>query len=226
MNARPPDEPIRERPIQRPVETQRTTGVTADAAAMQTTFRDRVRWGPIVAGVFTALTTLVIMTILGLAIGMSAFEPDETGARTIGTAAAIWGIISALLAFFLGGWVAGRNAQGSPEDNGAINGFLVGAATIAVMLWLIGAGMGNLLGLVGANVDAITQIVDDANVSQEDVATITQENYDDARDAAWGTLAGLVVALAAATAGGAMGRPDRTVIAAPGATRRPATQPH
>lgn len=230
MNARHPNDPAGDRPVQRPVTTERAD-VTADAAALEPSFRDRVRWGPIVAGVFTALTTLLVMTVLGLALGLSAFEPDETGARTVGTAAAIWGIISAVLAFFLGGWVAGRNALGTgAEDNGAINGFLVGAATIVIMLWMIGSGLGNLMGLAGANIDTISGVLDEpiSQISGEDVtesvAPTAQESYDEARDSAWATLAGLVVALSAAAAGGALGHPDRAIVTTSGPARRTVPQ--
>ena len=218
MNAQHPNEPTGARPVERPVRDDRAYAVN-DLDANEPAFRDRVRWGPIVAGVFTALTTLLVMTILGLAIGLTAFEPDDTGARTVSTAAAIWGIITAVLAFFLGGWVAGRNALGSATENGAINGFLVGAATIVVMLWMIGAGLGNLMGLAGANIDEISQLTADEPVTTltgeevtDAVVPTAQENYDDARNSAWGTLAGLVVALAAAAAGGALGHPDRAMV--------------
>lgn len=226
MSTRHPDDPTAGQPVQRPATIEH--GVT-DAAAVEPTFRDRVRWGPIVAGVFTALTTLLVMTVLGLALGLTAFEPGETGERTVGTAAAIWGILTAVLAFFLGGWMAGRNALGSATDNGAVNGFLVGAATIVLILWMIGTGLGNLMGLAGANINEITQIAFDQPITAVEGEQVAQvlptENYEAARDSAWSTLAGLVVALTAATAGGALGRPDRTIVTTRTPTRRTATQP-
>lgn len=227
MNA---DNPIRQNSEPgRPRSEARTDVIEHEVP--ETAMRDRIRWGPIVAGVFTAMTTLLVMTVLGLALGLTAFEPGDTGERTLGTAAAVWGIVTGLLAFFLGGWVAGRNALGAPGENGAINGFLVGAATIVVMLWMIGAGLGNLMGLVGANVSEITQVVFDQPITAvtgeeaADAVPVAQENYDAARDSAWGTLAGLVVALAAAAAGGAAGHPDRqAVVTRRSASGRPAAQ--
>lgn len=230
MNTQHPNDPANERLVQRSVDTGSARGVI-DAEEVEPSFRDRVRWGPIVAGVFTALTTLVVMTVLGLALGMTAFEPGETGGRTVGTAAAIWGIITAVLAFFLGGWMAGRNALGSAHENGAVNGFLVGAVTVIIMLWMIGTGLGNLMGLAGANIDEITRLTGQqiTQISGEEVAeTVTptaRENYDEARNTAWGTLAALVVALSAAAAGGALGHPDRAMVTTRTPARRTATQP-
>lgn len=223
---RPNNQSRTETPIHREVVEGGPTGTSNEPM-----FRDRVRWGPIVAGVLTALTTLLVMTVLGLAIGTTAFEPGETGARTVGTAAAIWGILSALLAFFVGGWVAGRNALASASDNGALNGFLVGAATIVVMLWMVGAGVGNLLGLAGSNVDQIANInnvqsaIEQPAETGEAVTTTAQDNYEEARNSAWGTFAGLVIALGAATAGGVLGHPNSAMIATGTRTRRTTSVP-
>src|SRR5215208_7094497 len=37
--------------------------------------RDRVQWGPILAGTLASLGTLFLLSLLGLAVGASAFEP-------------------------------------------------------------------------------------------------------------------------------------------------------
>ena len=120
--------------------------------------RDRVRWGPIVAGLVTALTTLVVMTVLGVGLGFAAFEPDETGIATIGTAAGIWGALSGLLAFLLGGFVAGASSSVRATGNGALNGFIMGAAAIALTIWLVGSGIGNVLGAAAANLGELGSV--------------------------------------------------------------------
>lgn len=71
--------------------------------------KNRVQFGPIIAGVLTTIVTMLILTVLGLAIGASALEPREAG-DALGMGAAIWGIVSAVISFFLGGWVAAKTA--------------------------------------------------------------------------------------------------------------------
>src|ERR671913_1931284 len=71
--------------------------------------RDRIRWGPIIAGVVAAFAVLLFLTVLGIALGLSALGGDD-GARTWGTAAGIWGGLTLLVAFFVGGWMAARSA--------------------------------------------------------------------------------------------------------------------
>ena len=82
----------------------------------------------------------------------------------ISTPAWIWGIATAVISFFLGGFVAAKSAAVGGSSRGLLNGLIVGAATIVVTLWLLGTGVGTLLGAgatapgdavnVGQNVNA------------------------------------------------------------------------
>jgi hypothetical protein len=188
------------------------SGGTTDTAAYApvetdaTLRKDRVRWGPIFAGLLTTIATLVVLTVLGLAIGMTALDPGETGQFDLGTAAAIWGAVSALVAFFLGGWVASRTAAVDGAASGTTNGIMVGVAAIALLIWMVGAGLGNLLGVMGANLNQMADIartVDPATA--EEALPTAQAAYENTRDTAWGTFIGLVLALAAAALGGYLG---------------------
>ena len=43
--------------------------------------RDRVHWGPIVAGLLTALTTLLLLSLLGLAVGLTTVNAGTAAAQ-------------------------------------------------------------------------------------------------------------------------------------------------
>lgn len=186
-----------------------STAYTGDTEALQ--MKDRVRWGPILAGVLTTIASMIILTVLGLAIGLSAFEPNDVGEGTVSTAAAVWGAAIALISFFLGGWVAAKASAVAGAPSGGLNGFIVGAATIVLLLWMISTGLGNLLGSVGVNVSNIADIGNTVQNQAADVdaAQVAQNNYDEARNSAWGTLAGLVLPLLAAMLGGFVGHNER-----------------
>ena len=185
--------------------------------------RNRVQWGPIMAGLLTTIATMIVLTILGLAIGASAFDPADDGS-TIGTAAGIWGAISAIIAFFLGGVVAAKTAAVGGPGSGMINGFMVGATALAFILYLTSTGLGNLLGTVGTNIGEIANLAQDFNQSgvvepaqaqdaaQDAVAAVdisAEDAFDTAKDSAWGTLIGILLALGAATVGGLAGHNTR-----------------
>ena len=171
---------------------------------------DRVRWAPILAGVAVALASLLVLTVMGLAVGLAAFESDELGGGTFTTASAIWGIASGLAAFALGGWFAAYTAGVTGSSNGMLNGVMVGVTAIVLMLWFIGAGLGNLLGAVAGNLDAVM------NVGQQVAGTADATMvYEQAQSNSWISLAGLMSALIASGLGGWIGHRERATLFVP-----------
>ena len=130
--------------------TGMTTATTGDIvqATQVVTPRDRVRWGPILAGLLTALGTFVLLSLLATAIGVQgvnvAREGDEA-ARNIGIVSAIIGLLS----FLLGGFIAARTSAVRGRWNGLLNGFLVWALGLLLLLALAALGIGGLLGDAG-----------------------------------------------------------------------------
>ena len=174
------------------------------------TVRNRVQWGPIIAGLLTTVASMLVLSVLGLAIGSSAFEPRDSG-ETIGTAAAIWGAASAIISFFIGGWVAAKTAAVGGGFGGLMNGLMVGATALALILYLTGTGLGNLFGTIGANLGDIANVAQDtggANAVAGATDNATQA-FTDAEEGAWGTLGGLVLALGASALGGLVGHNKR-----------------
>lgn len=185
---------------------------------------DRVRWGPIFAGFVTALTTLLLLSLFGLAFGLTVADTTAPAVRAggvapsgSGTGAAIWGGVSALIAFGLGGLVAGQTAAVFARRWGALNGMLVFFLAVPFTLWLAGQGLGTVLGtlgnysaalgisagtaqnLAGAAVNQAGQVA--ASVQPVDVARAAEN----ARNAAWGTLLAMGLGIGASALGGAMG---------------------
>jgi hypothetical protein len=117
---------------------------------------DVVRWGPIVAGVVSAFTVLLFLTVLGIALGLSALS-GENASQGWGTAAGIWGGLSLLVAFFVGGWMAGRSAVPGLDRNGLLNGFVTGAATLLLLLWLATTALTGALGFFAGTVSGLAE---------------------------------------------------------------------
>lgn len=110
---------------------------------------DRVRWGPIFAGLFAALSTLIVLSILGLAVGLTSYDAGDP-LRNFGIGAGIWGAVSTLVAFLLGGWLAARTAAASGRGNGVLNGAMVWIVAIPLILYLVSSGLGSLLNTAGS----------------------------------------------------------------------------
>ena len=205
--------------------------------------RDRIRWGPIVAGVVTAFAVLLFLTVLGIALGISALGGgDDNNPQTWGTAAGIWGGLSLLVAFFFGGWMAARAAATLSESDGPLNGFVTGAATLLLLLWLattaitgaLGFFASTVSGLAGAAAPVAMEAVDQGAVPPQtetavdqaaqnpeaavptEVAQAAQQAGETASRAAgpgaWGTTIAIILAIGAATLGGMVGRNERMVL--------------
>ncbi|MDQ4000189.1 MAG: permease [Actinomycetota bacterium] len=110
--------------------------------------RDRIRWGPIWAGLLMALASILLLSVLALAIGAQAVEligAAGTVATITGWATAIIGLI----AFFVGGWVAGATSAVRGTVAGLLNGLLVWALGIVLILVFSALGVGQLFGALG-----------------------------------------------------------------------------
>lgn len=190
------------------IDTPGTAPRNAHATATAVTPTDRVRWGPILAGLFAALSTLALLSVLGVAIGLTAWDAGDPG-TAFGIGAGIWGIISTLIAFGVGGWVAAATAAVRGETNGSINGAMVWAVAIPVMLFLAAGGLTSLAGTAAGAADQNPQIMAypqspaDTGAAMEGQAA--DEMADNAAWSAWGTLIALLLGLAAAAGGGYLG---------------------
>ena len=141
---------------------------------------DRVRWASVLAGLFTAMAALIVLTVLGIAIGLEAYDAGDPG-RNFGIGTGIYSIISGLIAFFLGGFMAARTAAVGGRSNGVLNGALVWIVTIVLIVNFLGAGIGTLLGTTanvvgdaaGAVVNAVPEAIDEAGEAAESIGADT-----------------------------------------------------
>lgn len=103
-----------------------------------------LRWGPIVAGLLTSLGVFILLSLLAIGLGLGAAQgQDETMVATI------VGSIIALVSFFLGGFVAAWSDNALDNRRGALDGFLVWALWLLVVLVGGALGIGALFGDVG-----------------------------------------------------------------------------
>ncbi|CAN5562648.1 hypothetical protein BH24GEM3_BH24GEM3_08930 [soil metagenome] len=151
---------------------------TGDAAVIeQTGFR--LSWGAIFAGLVVATGLHLALALLGVAIGLSAWNPADpfrtVGADDVAMGVGIWTAISGIIALFIGGMTTGRLAGVLTRGDGALHGVVMWALTMITIMWLIVSGVGFLLGgafgiigrTAGAAVGAVGQV---AGAAGPDVA--------------------------------------------------------
>jgi hypothetical protein len=104
----------------------------------------KVSWGGIFGGVLVAVGLLLLLSALGVAVGVSALQPGETQASTLGAGAGIWAGVSLLAALFVGGMVSTRIGAIFDGTTGFFEGALVWVVSVLLMLYMAGSGVGML----------------------------------------------------------------------------------
>ena len=135
----------------------------------------RISWGGVWAGVLTVLGTLLFLTTLGLAIGVTAADPGNADASALGIGAAVWSALSLLIALFVGGMAATRLGMILDKAAGAFEGALVWVVSFLIILWLassgvrlIASGISNVFGGVTQTIGAATGGLDDLSSGDVD----------------------------------------------------------
>lgn len=176
-------------------------------------YHDRVRWGPIVAGIVVSIASQLVLSALGASIGLTA-GASGTDARAAGIGIGIWAIISLLVSLFLGSWVMASACGPMNKKTAMLNGTILWATTIAVSAWLLASGVSGTFGIVGANAGAIVdQIQEPGGVSLPNPQAVTpdvtaeeaQQYAANAAKAGWSFLFGALLGLVAALIGSTVG---------------------
>jgi hypothetical protein len=152
-------------------------------------WRDRVRWGPVWAGVIVALAVFVVLQLFFFAVGV--LGPGYGGNTTGGIVSGVLALVS----FFIGGLLASASTVWRGAGDGLLHGVLVWALSMLgiLVLALIGGSsvLGPLATLLGAQRQGI--VIDPVLVLRS------------ARQAAGWAALGLGLSVAAAAIGGMVG---------------------
>ena len=206
-----------------------------DETTANWTWWTSARWGPIWAGVVAAIGTQFVLTLLGIAIGMSVAGPVDVPTtpevETLGMAAAIWWVVSGLVSFAVGGMVLGRLSRLAPACPLHLNAFAMWAVVAIFGFAVIWSGAGivsdaasplaalsvreapteaQLLEMTrgtSANTDATASAVTPAE--REELAAAARTHAESAREAAqtasWWAVIAMLLGIGASLAGAAIG---------------------
>lgn len=162
-------------------------------------------WGPIWAGVLTAFGLFVLFSLLALAGGLALVEFGEPAAGggdvPVDLIATIITGLFLVIAFFAGGFVASWSAWERDEGRGLLNGFLVWALAIVLLLVFSALGLGQWLGAAGQAFGDQFRPGALPDVDPEQLGRAFET-------AAWETVFAIVLAMAAAILGGLVGTRD------------------
>jgi hypothetical protein len=194
--------------------------------------RSRVSWGAIFAGAVIALTVNLILSALGIALGLSV--SGSVGERELGIGAAVWAVAAALLSLFAGGCVTSQCTVGEDKPEAMVHGVIMWGVVFAALLSLMAGGVrvgfNTVMGMASSPVtatlvnrlseedlraagftpDQITgmrQQFDQLRAQGQNLSGELRNAAEDprARSAAWWTFAGILLSMLAAVAGSLAG---------------------
>lgn len=119
-----------------------------------------MRWGAIFAGTFVAAGMWLLLHVLGMAVGLSAINPEDMGTlRGVGIGAGIWTLIAPIIALLVGGLATGRLAGPLDRMTGAIHGAIIWTLATVASISLLWTMLSSIVGgafVAGATVASAT----------------------------------------------------------------------
>jgi hypothetical protein len=114
----------------------------------------RVSWPAIFAGALMMLITLMLLSLLGLGIGLGTINPmDEAKPlQGLGTGALIWWVISNLIAVFVGAYIAANLTNIRYKFSGIYHGVLAWSLFTILSFWIMTTTVGGIISGVGGAV--------------------------------------------------------------------------
>ena len=193
--------------------------------------KSRVSWPAIFGGAMTALACYLVLSLLLIAIGVTAADQGaKVEEPSIPITIAV--VITIATSLFMGGWVSSQLTAGENRQEAVIYGVLTWAVVTAFSLYLVSAGVkAGYFGLLGGatiaqNSDATPSSIDGLakkmgydqaaiDKFKNDAPTKVKEAVNDpqnqdaalnaAMKSAWGALVGVMLSMAAAVGGALTG---------------------
>lgn len=110
----------------------------------------RISWGAVFGGVVLGLAINLLLSLLGIGVGLTTIDPAQAAgspsAGSLGIGAAIWWIVSMLVAMFVGGYTAARLAGVFQQGDGVLHGLITWAFLLLVTFYLLTSAIGGIIG--------------------------------------------------------------------------------
>ncbi len=132
----------------------------------------RLSWGAIIAGCLVALSMHLLLTMLGIGLGIRMVNPytDENPVLGFTAAAGIAWTVSALISLWVGGWVAGRTSGKGYGNVGGLHGIVVWSVATILSFTVFSGTVGLLAGGAAAAIGQTGAAVLPVVANQADLA--------------------------------------------------------
>jgi hypothetical protein len=181
----------------------------------------KISWGGVFCGVLAGVGTLMLLSSLGVAVGISALNTRAPHHSAIGVGAAVWAGLTLLAALFVGGWASTRLSLLWERTTAVFEGAMVWVLSTILIVYLAAHGIAlvangtlDVLSMADQESGQITdelpgggvQAAPDTSLAPDDAAMAAAQAKPKLSATAWSTFGSLVLSLLAAICGAAVGR--------------------
>lgn len=103
-----------------------------------------IRWTAILAGLIGGMGSYLLLSLLGMAIGLTAVGSEAASSVPVGMG--IWTGLVTLVSSFIAGYIAARMSGLARRSDGFLHGFMAWAATMVLFAFLAGSALSGMLG--------------------------------------------------------------------------------
>ena len=148
----------------------------------------RVSWGAIFGGTLIMLITLMLLSLLGIGIGIGSINPMEESKPLQGilTGTLIWWVVSNIIAVFAGAYTAAKLTNLSYKFSGMLHGILTWSLFTLISFMLMTTSVGGIisgvggavsksLSAVGIGIPEITSMADRLDVDTDRINRLIQD---------------------------------------------------
>lgn len=138
-----------------------------------------ISWRAVFAGTVTVLSIMLVLNLIGMAIGFGSINPTEEAnpMSGIGTGALIWWVISNLIALFAGGFIAARVGVSLTNTGGMVQGVMTWALYALVSAWMLTTVVGTIISGVGTAVGGVISTT--GQMAGDAIAPIIEREVED-----------------------------------------------
>ncbi|MCF2443372.1 hypothetical protein L0657_05340 [Dyadobacter sp. CY345] len=119
----------------------------------------RISWSAIFAGILVAIIVQMLLSLLGVGIGLGTIDAVEEKNPTagLGIGSAVWYILTSLISLFSGSWVAGRLASAPRLFDGILHGVLTWCLVTLLTIYFLTTTIGSIIGGTGRLVGGLVK---------------------------------------------------------------------
>lgn len=134
----------------------------------------RVSWGAIFGGTLIMLITLMLLSLLGIGIGIASIDPMEESQpmQGLGTGALIWWVVSNLIAVFAGAFMAAKLTGLPYSFAGMTHGILTWSLYALISFILMTSSIGGIISGVGG---AISKTLSAVEIGLPEISSLADE---------------------------------------------------